>query len=1009
MMMAAAERCDVGPGSGAASPDYSMLVVVGMVGALRAGGRLEDLLLHIESGVRGWSVPMTPDVLDRQLKLFVSRHSAFASEELPGLRTLRYRGDVLDTQVVLNPGHDLLCSEVRQLLRRPSPYKLLVLAGQCVEGSGHLVLQRGLFSMADLLEICADEETPANLTLACPERGFRGEPPAEGPRLRDFPHVRVNPPPLLPQTEGLQEFSEYLSECLEPESPFDLLEPPSAAGFLKLSRPCCYVFPGGAGDCAFFAVNGFNVLVDGGSDPRACFWKLVRHLDRIDCVVVTHAGVDNLPGLNALLLRKLAERDSAPELPPRNLLSPEIGVVFFNVPEVAPEVAPSGAPGDPGLLRAADQGALMRESLRRLSVEPLPLRRPDGPSVRPLALYHKMGVGRLELYPLSPAEGGREPPEGSRRTTTTTTADDGSRLPPASVCALLVWHPCDAREKIVRVLFPGSAPQAQILEGLDRLKHLDFLAVPSVTSRDLLTSAEEKLGNPLEGGGGLRSGTPPPPPPPVPRALHKDRGGGALPVRKSQLKLKPRAAAAAAGLASASKEREEREDKSKALKPSDKLLFRKRDAVVNKEASENKKEKGPRGKKDIRREDGKSALAKDVKKVGGASSAQAKKHLLGNPKTDTWKKAHVEKNGRVPETSRPPTRDGARKNARATPTGEEIPPAGRDSFSEDLAVQGPAGPDPDGRERESPARVEDSLLSPSAGVTTDIPGRLGRPGKVEDLQTGSDARDPVGERASAPALNGHGVLADVSHDVDLCLVSPCEFRHGGVPAAESRPRPPSPDPPSTPVKDPLPSPPRPEACAADAPPGESQKAPVGKGRGRGHPAAGSQQRLSSGSDGKSRSLKSSAAATPERKASVRISSAGSRGGSAKPATASKAAAATAEAPPVHVDLAYLPSGPARSTVDSDLFRRLRASYYVLSGEDRVNAAAVRSILDALLDGKSAWPDAQVTLIPTLDSAAMHQWYRDTRERQTRLSVTVLGSNSTVAMQDESFPACKVEF
>lgn len=52
---------------------------------------------------------------------------------------------------------------------------------------------------------------------------------------------------------------------------------------------------------------------------------------------------------------------------------------------------------------------------------------------------------------------------------------------------------------------------------------------------------------------------------------------------------------------------------------------------------------------------------------------------------------------------------------------------------------------------------------------------------------------------------------------------------------------------------------------------------------------------------------------------------------------------------------------------------------------------------------------QVTLIPTFDSLAMHEWYQETHERQRDLSVTVLGSNSTVAMQEETFPACKVEF
>lgn len=51
----------------------------------------------------------------------------------------------------------------------------------------------------------------------------------------------------------------------------------------------------------------------------------------------------------------------------------------------------------------------------------------------------------------------------------------------------------------------------------------------------------------------------------------------------------------------------------------------------------------------------------------------------------------------------------------------------------------------------------------------------------------------------------------------------------------------------------------------------------------------------------------------------------------------------------------------------------------------------------------------MTLIPTFDSLAMHEWYQETHDRQRELLITVLGSNSTVAMQEETFPACKVEF
>ncbi|KAK2087687.1 hypothetical protein P7K49_033594 [Saguinus oedipus] len=51
----------------------------------------------------------------------------------------------------------------------------------------------------------------------------------------------------------------------------------------------------------------------------------------------------------------------------------------------------------------------------------------------------------------------------------------------------------------------------------------------------------------------------------------------------------------------------------------------------------------------------------------------------------------------------------------------------------------------------------------------------------------------------------------------------------------------------------------------------------------------------------------------------------------------------------------------------------------------------------------------VTLIPTFDSAAMHTWYAETHARHQALGITVLGSNSMVSMQDDAFPACKVEF
>lgn len=77
-----------------------------------------------------------------------------------------------------------------------------------------------------------------------------------------------------------------------------------------------------------------------------------------------------------------------------------------------------------------------------------------------------------------------------------------------------------------------------------------------------------------------------------------------------------------------------------------------------------------------------------------------------------------------------------------------------------------------------------------------------------------------------------------------------------------------------------------------------------------------------------------------------------------------------------MDLAYLPSGCASSTVDQDFFRRLRSSHYIISGDDPVKEAAMRSILDALLEGKSSWPEVQVRTNTGTCASPSYDWFSD---------------------------------
>uniref|UniRef100_A0A3Q2Y4X3 Microtubule associated protein 1S n=1 Tax=Hippocampus comes TaxID=109280 RepID=A0A3Q2Y4X3_HIPCM len=838
------------------------------------------------------------------------------------------------------------------------------------------------------------------------------QPNGELPRQQQR-HQEEDPPVRLgsrrPSRGHLPEIKSGGMATLSPASPFELLPPPATVGFLKLSRPCCYAFPAGRGDCAFFAVNGFTVLLDGGSDPRACFWKLVRHLDRVDALLLTHAGADNLGGVNSFLERKVAETqlDTMSDEGSARLISPELGVVFFNAP---------------GRLRNLNQAAVTLRLLKELDIQPHPMFRPPVAPPEPITLFQKLGVGQLDLYILTPAK---------------------NRLPLAalaSVSALLVWHPACPLEKVVRVLFPGITPQSKLLRGLETLKSLAFLRKPTVTTGDL-----ERMG--------FRGKT------------KRTESQDSVRSQGKEVANKPGKEAKNTGKLLVTEKNEPR-GASKTSTPEDMTpdFLRLREETEREEAdtADERKKKGDGQGKGAAESPGEGANPQDAKTADQLGVAKKPAKVVGFP---------TPLKQRTVEQSSPDSRPNS---AGHTPycLSPDDKWCNRDALGRLQAQRAaevaqpnvstkPAQPIP--REKHltflSLGPLKDGASDPSASVantttsTHSMPAEVSSPQSTEVDESLSMSLESLASEAGRPPVPGALHFETTAHDVDLCLVSPCEFQHFkapdsgsgdnvhkdaakdvtpgesnapvcteecpsttadgvldsdeeescGIPtnldACQALPR----DPLPARLRDSPPLPPHPDTTMpvpqSDAgAPGKKVKTSAVRGK-----TPGVTDSTLKPSPGKIQAgsviTKAKKDATSSRASNTRLAK-----------SAPSECPSSTEDASIFVDLAYVPSGAASPTVGVDFFKSVRSSCYVVSGDCPEREKLMRQTLDALLHAKTGWEHAtQVTLIPTFESPAMQDWYQQTVERQRELGVLVLGSNSTVAMQDDTFPACKIEF
>ncbi|KAF4532918.1 hypothetical protein B566_EDAN015630 [Ephemera danica] len=309
--------------------------------------------------------------------------------------------------------------------------------------------------------------------------------------------LRVNPDDQLSAgSEGISGFTKYISKFIKPAGLEQLLEPSDVVGNIRFSHPTLYVFPGGQGDAALFGINGFNMLVDGGFSRKSCFWDFTRHLDRLDAVMLTRINNSNINGITSVLKRKRVGQ-----------VYPQIGHFFCNITERKNLPSPDGDKDrDALLIDLLDEGHEMVVNLRQLDLKPHACYRDI--VTEPINLYHKVGHGKLDLYVISPVKDSKEVKEFLIRWNTcdqklfsAKTSGTELKFPLqnlVSICALLVWQPANPTDTITRILFPGSTPQHKIFEGLEKLKHLEFLKYPVCTARSLQPHVTKTKGKIIE-------------------------------------------------------------------------------------------------------------------------------------------------------------------------------------------------------------------------------------------------------------------------------------------------------------------------------------------------------------------------------------------------------------------------------------------------------------------------------------------------------------------------------